>query len=383
LSAASQPSTIPQGARLHALDGLRGAAAVVVVAFHVIGQTRLSDAVASLLLASPFGLLVNGPGAVHVFFVLSGYVLALTLSRDTRPGRLARFYVRRWFRIQPPYMAAVLFAWAVSQWVMPVGAQATGAPWVRLPAQALPIALFFPSMAFGLLPVGWSLFIELAMSAVFPLLFLLGRRVHPLLPIALGLALLHEFDPRWRFLRFAIDFAIGFALFAGAGGIARFVQRFPRSVPAIAGVAGIALLQLPFAIGFAHTGFAGIEQGHSPSAIVPFALGSALLIITALHAPALRRALSTPLASFFGRVSYSLYLVHYSVMICFVLRFPDYRFEWPVALLVFAATLAISSALSELGYRAVELPSIRAGRALIRAAERFAGRMPRSPEDSA
>ena len=131
----------PHDSRLHALDGLRGAAAVVVVAFHTLGQTRLSDAVASMLLASPLGLLVNGPGAVHVFFVLSGYVLALTLSRDGAPGRLGRFYVRRWFRIQPPYMVAVLFAWAVSHLVMPLGAHAAGAPWVRLPAALLPVAL--------------------------------------------------------------------------------------------------------------------------------------------------------------------------------------------------------------------------------------------------
>lgn len=381
MSAATQTSTIPHDARLHALDGLRGAAAVVVVAFHVFGQTQLSDPVASIALASPLGLFVNGPGAVHVFFVLSGYVLALTLSRDGAPGRLGRFYVRRWFRIQPPYMAAVLFAWAVSQIVMPLGAQAAGAPWMRLPAARLPIALWFPSMAFGLLPVGWSLFVELAMSTVFPLLFALGRRVHPLLPIGLGFALLGEFDPRWRFLRFAIDFALGLALFLRADSITRVVQRWPRSAPLLAGIAGIALLQLPFAIGRAPLGFAGLEQGHSPAAIVQFALGSALLVVAALHAPALRRALSTPLAGFFGRVSYSLYLVHHSVLLCFVLRAPGYTFPWPTALLVFAATLAISSALAALGHRFVEAPSIRAGRAVIATTARLTGRLPRASGD--
>ncbi len=381
MSAASQASTIPHDARLHALDGLRGAAAVVVVAFHVFGQTRLSDTVASIALASPFGLLVNGPGAVHVFFVLSGYVLALTLSRDGAPGRLGRFYLRRWFRIQPPYMVAVLFAWVVSQVVVPIGAQAAGMPWVRFPAARLPIALWFPSMAFGLLPVGWSLFIELAMSMVFPFLFALGRRVHPLLPIGVGFVLLSEFDPRWRFLRFAIDFALGLALFLRADSITRVVQRWPRSAPVLAGIAGVALLQLPFAVGRAHTGFAGLEQGHSPAAIVQFALGSALLIIASLHAPALRRALSTPLAGFYGRVSYSLYLVHHSVLFCFVLHAPGYTFSWPTALLVFAATLAISTALAVLGHRFVEAPSIRAGRAVIALAARLAGRSPRGSGD--
>jgi peptidoglycan/LPS O-acetylase OafA/YrhL len=361
LSAASHTPTIPHDTRLHALDGLRGAAAVVVVAFHVVGQTRISDSVASTVMMSPFGLLLNGPGAVHVFFVLSGYVLALTLSRDAAPGRLGRFYVRRVFRIQPPYMAAVLVAWALSQWMMPHGPQPAAAPWVRVPAQRLPIALCFPSMAFGLLPVGWSLFVEMAMSAVFPLLLLLGRRVHLLAPIGLGLLLFFDFDPRFGFLRFTIDFALGLALFVGSARLADFVQRWPRSAPAFAGVAGVALLQLPFAIGV--PGLAGLEQGHAPVVIAQFALGSALLVVAALHAPALRRALSTPLAGFFGRVSYSLYLVHHSVLFFFVLRAPGYSFHWTTALLVFAATLAISSALAALGWRLVEEPAVRAGRA--------------------
>jgi len=75
--------------------------------------------------------------------------------------------------------------------------------------------------------------------------------------------------------------------------------------------------------------------------------------------------------------------VHHSVLFCFVLRAPDYTFRWPTALLAFAATLAISSALAELGYRAVEVPSIRAGRALIRATDRCTKRVPRLPGDPA
>src|SRR5262245_20415440 len=93
------------------LDGLRGLAAVVVVAFHTFQHVTLSESARTLWLLTPLGALVNGPGAVHVFFVLSGFVLAGALARDARPARLPRYYVRRWFRIHPPYAAAVLFAW--------------------------------------------------------------------------------------------------------------------------------------------------------------------------------------------------------------------------------------------------------------------------------
>ena len=74
--------------RLHALDGLRGVAALVVVAFHVLDYVALPRSLFSVWLMSPLGIFVNGPGAVHVFFVMSGFVLALASLRD--PGLAGR-----------------------------------------------------------------------------------------------------------------------------------------------------------------------------------------------------------------------------------------------------------------------------------------------------
>jgi peptidoglycan/LPS O-acetylase OafA/YrhL len=364
MSAAPSASERSAAPRLVALDGLRGAAAVSVVAFHVFGHVRLAPDAAALLLASPLGALVNGPGAVHVFFVLSGYVLGLTLARDAAPGRLARFYARRVFRIHPPYVAAVLFAWLVSQNVVPRGVP--DLPWVRVPAERLPVALAFPSLAYGLLPVGWSLFVELAQSALFPMLFLVGSRLGAAAALALGVALLVPIDPRLSFLRFTLDFALGMALFLGSRRIADALARAPAATPALVGVAGLVLLQLPYMLGLASSGVATLRHGHAPLVVVQLALGAAALVVAALHAPALRRLLESRLAVYFGRISYSLYLVHYTVLMLFVLRAPEHRFSWPVALGVFAATLALSTALAEAGWRAVEAPSIRAGRSLFR-----------------
>jgi peptidoglycan/LPS O-acetylase OafA/YrhL len=362
-------------ARLHPLDGLRGAAAIVVVAFHVLVHTAQSDRFGQLLLASPIGLLVNGPGAVHVFFVLSGYVLALTLARDVSAGRIPRFYVRRVFRIHPPYVAAVLLAWVVSQSVVPRGLP--DPPWARIPAEALPVALAFPSMAFGLLPVGWSLFVELAQSAIFPLLFALSRRFGAAAALLAAALLLQPIDPRLRFLRFTFDFALGLALCTWSEPIARGLARLPRATAAALGVAGAALLQLPYALGLAESRIVDLAQGHAPAVVAQFALGSALLLVAALHAPGLRRVLSTPVALSFGRISYSLYLVHYTVLMPFVLRAPEFSLSWPLALAVFAATLALSTALAHAGWGVVEAPAIRAGRAVIRGGEVLARRVSR------
>lgn len=360
--------------RLHALDGLRGLAAVVVVASHVFDYNSVPAELMSLWLLSPLGLFVNGAGAVHLFFVLSGFVLALSFSRDDRPGRLPRFYLRRWFRIHPPYMAAVAFAWLVASALVARGlVQPTG--WALMPMQKFLRVFLFPSNAYGLLGVGWSLFVEMMMSMLFPLVFFLARRLHPGVALGLGVVCLYDFDPRFRFLRFLFDFAIGLSLFLASDRIASIVRRWPRGAGLAAAAGGIGLLQLPYAFGLASSGgMAGLEEGHSSSVVVPFALGAALLVCAAIHLAPLQRLLSSPLARFYGRISYSLYLFHFTVMWIVQFGFFGKPHSIGAAFVVFVTTLAIATGAAELGWRFVEAPAIRAGRAVIRAGEAFARR---------
>ena len=353
------------GGRLHALDGLRGFAALAVFLSHVLLWIDLPAALRSAIDFTPLGPLVNGPGAVHVFFVLSGYVMALSLDQDGRPGRTARFYVRRWFRIHPPYVVAVLFAWARSQLVVPRPLDPNG-PWTRVPAERLPLALAFPSMAFGLLPVGWSLFVELAMSTLFPLLWWVARRVHPLAVLAIAIVCLHDFGRSWSFLRFALDFAIGLALYAERDRVAAGIARLPRAAPAVAAVAGLVLLQLPFLTAFTSAGRAGLEMGHSAPVVVQLALGAGLLLLAALHAPGFERALASRTGRELGHVSYSFYLLHETVLLAWIMRVPGHLLPVSAALAFVVVGLVASLALAELGWRLVEQPSIRAGRAVMR-----------------
>jgi peptidoglycan/LPS O-acetylase OafA/YrhL len=360
--------------RIHALDGLRGAAAVAVVAFHVFLIVDLSALASAGILATPFGLLVNGPGAVHVFFVLSGYVLAIALSRDEAPGRLARFYVRRVFRIHPAYMVAVLFAWVASSGY-PLWNSRCG---FHVPGALLPRALVFPSMAFGMLPVGWSLYVELAMSLAFPLLFLVARRLHPAASLALAGLLLIDFGRLTSFLRFALDFALGASLYLERERVARWMGRLPAAGKLAVLVAAALLLQAPYALAAFQGGQAGLERGHSPQTVVLMATGSALLVVASLHIGPLTRCFETPLARFFGRVSYSLYLVHFTVLLALQCRGGAAARPSPLqGVVVFAVLLAASTALAALGHRFVEEPAIRAGRALIRSGTAIARRLRR------
>src|SRR5436305_607603 len=106
------------GRRIPELDALRGIAAAVVLTFHWLAvmpawnaDTR-HDGGAYLLLNAvkytPLHVFAAGPEAVLLFFVLSGFVLALPFV-EGRAGGYLPFLVRRAFRIYPAawLMAAV------------------------------------------------------------------------------------------------------------------------------------------------------------------------------------------------------------------------------------------------------------------------------------
>src|SRR5579859_7095041 len=111
--------------RVPQLDGLRGVAIAMVVAFHfagfavIIGAPRLVK-----LLLVPTSLCWSG---VDLFFVLSGFLIGGILLDARRSSNYFRvFYVRRICRILPLYLAFLGVVFLISRY----GQQALwSAPW--------------------------------------------------------------------------------------------------------------------------------------------------------------------------------------------------------------------------------------------------------------
>jgi peptidoglycan/LPS O-acetylase OafA/YrhL len=102
----SNPSPAPSSGRILELDGLRGLAALGVVFFHF--TTRYTE-----LFGAPNGMWFNFPRGdygVCLFFMLSGYVIFMTLDR-TASAR--DFIVARFARLYPTYWAAMLLTFVV------------------------------------------------------------------------------------------------------------------------------------------------------------------------------------------------------------------------------------------------------------------------------
>ena len=111
------------------IDGLRFLAIALVVGFHV--GIVLSP---NLRLNLPFGtalpsakappVLASGWFGVELFFVISGFILALPFAawRRTggRPVNLRAYYLRRLTRLEPPYVLALGLAFVAAAAVGPV-----------------------------------------------------------------------------------------------------------------------------------------------------------------------------------------------------------------------------------------------------------------------
>jgi len=146
------------------VDGLRGMASLSIVLFHcfygalfLLKDFERVSAFAAQLPAW-LGFLTNADKAVDVFFMLSAYLLGGALMRETdRNGTIAArdFYIRRLFRIYPLFLLGL-------------AVYALGNP--ELAARNLIDNLFFVDnfQMKNIIPVGWSLSIEMQFYLVLP-----------------------------------------------------------------------------------------------------------------------------------------------------------------------------------------------------------------------
>ena len=91
-----------QTKHIHALDSLRGYAALTVLLHHYSAIN--ASTIAKHKFLGLYNYFTTGPQAVILFFVLSGYVLSLSLNNHIT---YLQFIVRRIFRVYPVYLLVI------------------------------------------------------------------------------------------------------------------------------------------------------------------------------------------------------------------------------------------------------------------------------------
>jgi peptidoglycan/LPS O-acetylase OafA/YrhL len=355
------------------LDGVRGLAGIGVVLGHMYTALMFfsPDVQVPRRLAQALGIFSLGQTRLDVFIVLSGYSLSMPIVRagGLMKGGLGRYFERRAGRIIPPYYAALVFTLFMI-WFARASGLKPQTPIDFDPAAIITHFLLVHNLSHDLFerlnPPLWSIAVEWQLYLFLPFVLLpLTRRVGPLLaaPISLALGLVPHFFFN-GFLDWSRPWFVGlFAMGAAGAWIsldpAPLARRLRDRVP----WGKLALL-----VGGASMGYCFAKRGfyHQHKFLVDPFIGLAamgLLIFCEKHVSEPRlvvRMLSSKLLGFFGSFSYSLFLIHYPVLVVF--WFIQIRFEMSAVArvgLMFSVGLLTVLLFSYAFYLLVERPSLR------------------------
>jgi peptidoglycan/LPS O-acetylase OafA/YrhL len=311
------------GAHHAALDGLRGVAVLLVLAFHFLHVDGEGGAVERVLLATSRA----GWAGVDLFFVLSGFLITGILL-DARGGKgyFRAFYARRVLRIFPLYYAYLAVLFLVVPLVLPsldVKRETQGWLWTYLGN-----LLFAREGGFHASPYTghfWSLAVEEQFYLAWPfLVWLLPRRALAAVCAALvaGAFALRFGIHRTTFNATAAyvltparmdALALG-ALVAIAAREPSWWPRLRRAVPWVLAASTAAVA----AVWVRQGGLFGGDPVVQVWAFGPLAAGFAAVLVIALdpaRSPRLARALSASPLRGAGKYSYGLYVLHYPIFL--------------------------------------------------------------------
>ena len=180
--APARPAITLGAPRIAALDGVRGLMTILVLISHYFGE-----------IAGGFPVLGLGWYAVHMFFVLSGFLIGrLIIDKMAYENFFTVFVMRRICRTVPSYMLSVLMIFAVL-WLF------RAEPWAQFKTE-FPLWSYMTFTqnifmgftndigAYWLAPT-WTLALEEQLYVLLPLVFFLAPR-RMWLPILIGVSLL-------------------------------------------------------------------------------------------------------------------------------------------------------------------------------------------------
>ena len=338
------------------VEGLRGVAVLLVVLFH-----------AGLPVAGGFI-------GVDVFFVISGFLITgLLLREHGRSGRVsyARFYARRVRRLLPAAVAVLMVTLVAAYLLLGVldrpEVMADGASAALSVANirfALAAGDYFttvtqpsPFLHF------WSLGVEEQFYLVWPaILFLVAGGGRRRVTVALVVVLVASFGANLWLTQSVTNWAFyslpGRAWQLAAGGLLAVglvnVDRLPKAALAVAGwgaLVGLVVSALLISSDLAYPGF---------PAVAP-TVAAVILIISGPVANGPGVLLSTAPIRFLGRISYSLYLWHWPILILPALALGA-ALDLAVRILLALAAIGVAAA----SWRFIEEPFRRGSFALAR-----------------
>jgi peptidoglycan/LPS O-acetylase OafA/YrhL len=315
---------------------------------------------------------------VPLFFVISGFCIHLPTAASQAAGRTTRpdwrrFFLRRFWRLYPPYCAALVVAVVLT--LLSTGVLPTG--WIGVAAQALLVQTLHPNTWDGVNPPAWTLAVEAQLYLAYPVMLALFVRCGPWrgLGAVLAITMLYRTsltcglvpDPfagvAWEFfLARWWEWALG-AFLAVWAVDAIVLPRLVRS-PWLAGIVVALAVRMEWEMW--RTGFYTIKEPL-------YGLAFALVVVASLDHERRTRAVGpTRIGAYLadvGAFSYSLYLIHRPIQLAvepLVARIASSGIfgirPFPISLSLMLALTPVVMSAARLFYRLCEAPSVAAAK---------------------
>ncbi|CAA0106143.1 O-acetyltransferase OatA [Halioglobus japonicus] len=333
------------------VEGLRALAVIAVLLFHF-----------------DFEVIQGGFLGVDIFFVISGYVISKGMMSRLSAGTftLSDFYTRRFRRILPALLATLIVVLIAGFLLSPL------LHFRDLGLSAIYSALsvsnfYFPETTgyFGHKAIEmpllhmWSLSVEEQFYFIWPLVLVVlfrkvrAEKLHTVITVLIVLFLLISqawvfTDPKYAFFMAPARF---FEFLLGAW-VVTAEKRYSQIRPLANDVI--------FAVGLAICIAALLGMDESMKIPGVYALIPAVAVAMIIFAGArskMSAVFSNPVARFFGKISYSLYLVHWPLVV-----FYRNTYEYNLTLNDKLTLLAVSIVLATLMWRYIEQPFRTSGR---------------------
>ncbi len=354
-------SKSPKSSYRHDIDGLRALAVIAVIAHHLGGQ------------AFPFGYL-----GVDIFFVISGYVVTLSILRKLSHGPknlLIDFYYHRIRRILPLLLTCVAVTIAASFFVVPNFGESIRTGLSSLVGMSN-IFLYRNQTRYGALDSDmnlftqtWSLGVEEQFYIVAPLIFFLVslaikpkvsriRIVAATLGIlalisAIAFAVLYKHNPNASFYLITSRFwelAVGCVLALYT--VIKFEGQADGSTIGLVENANRRYLYYSFlviALSVLLIPAGGNSGGLNALRNVAVVIGTAGLIHSFDRNSIAGKLFTADIPVYIGKISFSLYLWHWAIITLF-------RWSFGVTTANIPIILALTFIFSAISYRFVEIP---------------------------
>ena len=367
--------------KLDYIDSLRGIAILMVIFVHTSQSVpELPLWIKTIAMYGQFG--------VQLFFVVSAITLCISTERRySEKNMTKKYFVRRFFRIAPLYYIGILwyFFFMSAKMSLETGVlkNADGYTLVSILANFFFVHGFYPPANNNIVPGGWSIGTEMAFYILFPALFLLFKKINNTGTIQL-IGLFTSMICGYYFFEYyfvaTADISISennfyyYNLFNQLPvfmlGILMYFLSINRVIEKIPTV--ISLFFLCLFLGLTVILWHGYLFNiyyipPKPFILIPFTVGMAFVFLYNIFMK--NKALNLSILKKVGRVSYSMYLLHFM----FAWHTADYLNRWlgyterPIYVfaLYYILTVVASFALGIISERFIEKPGILFGKRLI------------------